>query len=311
LFSEDDASKVIVREVQNINPYLVAGPTTIVQASTRPSNGLPVMMFGNMPRDDGQLLFDMEEAREFVEIDARASRFMRDFVGSEDAIHGGRRRCIWVSASEWEEASRIPLVLQRFQAVAVARRAMKAPSTQSFALKPYRFVQIQGTAHRHSFLVPRHSSEHRKYLPVALYDQYTIVADSAFAIYDAAMWAFALLVSRIHLVWIANVCGKIKTDFRYSNTLGWNTFPTPRFTEKNKADMSLAAERILVARERYFPAALADLYEPDSMPLDLREAHELNDELIERMYIGRRFRNDSERLEELFSTYANPGRRSS
>ena len=116
----------------------------------------------------------------------------------------------------------------------------------------------------------------------------------------------ALIASRLHLIWIATVCGKLKTDFRYSNTLGWNTFPVPTLTEKNKADLTRCAEDILLAREHYFPASIADMYDPDRMdeefPL-VREAHERNDETLERIYIGRRFKNDTERLEKLFDLY--------
>jgi len=121
----------------------------------------------------------------------------------------------------------------------------------------------------------------------------------------------AIIASLLHIVWITTVCGKLKTDLRYSNTLGWNTFPVPTLTEKNKADLIRCAEDILLAREAHFPATVADLYDPDAMPADLREAHERNDEVLERIYIGRRFRNDTERLEKLFELYtkmaASPG----
>jgi hypothetical protein len=113
----------------------------------------------------------------------------------------------------------------------------------------------------------------------------------------------AIIASRMHLVWIATVCGKLKTDFRYSNTLGWNTFPVPRLTAQDKADLTRTAENILLAREAHFPATIADLYDPDAMPDDLRRAHDENDEVLERIYIGRRFRNDTERLEKLFDLY--------
>jgi hypothetical protein len=113
----------------------------------------------------------------------------------------------------------------------------------------------------------------------------------------------ALIVSRLHLVWIATVCGKLKTDYRYSNTLGWNTFPVPPLTDQNKADLTRCAEDILLAREAHFPATIADLYDPDTMPANLRAAHERNDETLERIYIGRRFKNDTERLEKLFELY--------
>jgi hypothetical protein len=136
-----------------------------------------------------------------------------------------------------------------------------------------------------------------------LIDSRSTVTSEAFALYDAPLWNMALIASRLHLVWIATVCGKLKTDFRYSNTLGWNTFPVPALTDNNKADLTRCAEDILLAREAHFPATIADLYDPEKMPADLRTAHERNDEVLERIYIGRRFRNDTERLEKLFELY--------
>jgi hypothetical protein len=120
---------------------------------------------------------------------------------------------------------------------------------------------------------------------------------------EAPLWGMSIAVSRLHLAWAATVCGKMKTDYRYSNTLGWNTFPVPRLTAQNKADLTRTAENILLAREAHFPATIADLYDPEAMPDDLRSAHEENDEVLERIYIGRRFRNDTERLEKLFDLY--------
>jgi len=131
----------------------------------------------------------------------------------------------------------------------------------------------------------------------------TIVSNLAFALYDAPLWNLSLIASRLHLVWIATVCGKLETRYRYSNTLGWNTFPVPPLTDKMKTDLTHCAEDILLAREAHFPATIADLYDPEKMPADLREAHERNDEVLERIYIGRRFRNDTERLEKLFDLY--------
>jgi len=154
--------------------------------------------------------------------------------------------------------------------------------------------------------VPSVSSESREYLPVGYCNSGTIVSNLAFALYDAPLWNMALIASRLHLVWIATVCGKLKTDFRYSNTLGWNTFPVPTLTEQNKADLTRCAEDILLAREHYFPATIAEMYDPARMDTEfplVREAHERNDETLERIYIGRRFKNDTERLEKLFEMY--------
>lgn len=303
LFSITDDGDFVAREVSYINAYLAPTFNLIVEAESMPINGLDQMMFGNMPRDGGYLLLSGEDRMDFIEADPRSSKYLKDFVGSEDAIYGKRRVCIWVNEGEYQAACDILDLENRFKSVAQERQGMKAASTQSFAKKPYRFVQIQGVAKYHSYLVPRHSSESRPYLPIALYNQETIVADSAFSIYDAPLWNFALLVSRLHLVWVATVCGKLETRYRYSNTLGWNTFPVPLLTEQNKADLTACAEAILLAREAHFPATIADLYDPETMPENLRHAHERNDEVLERIYIGRRFRNDTERLEKLFELY--------
>ncbi|MBY0345966.1 MAG: lactate dehydrogenase, partial [Neisseriaceae bacterium] len=136
-----------------------------------------------------------------------------------------------------------------------------------------------------------------------LEDNQTIIGDSAFALYDAPLWNMALIASRLHLVWIATVCGKLETRLRYSNTMGWNTFPVPTLTEQNRRDLTACAENILLAREAHFPATIADLYAEGAMPDNLRHAHTYNDEVVERIYIGRLFKNDTERLEKLFDMY--------
>lgn len=151
--------------------------------------------------------------------------------------------------------------------------------------------------------MPRTSSESRSFLPAGVVDAKTVVSSEAFAIYDADLWQLGILVSRAHLIWIATTCGQLETRYRYSNVLGWNTFPVPTLTEKNKADLTACAEDILLAREAHFPATIADLYDPEKMPENLRAAHDRNDETLERIYIGRRFKNDTERLEKLFEMY--------
>src|SRR5690606_6584769 len=141
------------------------------------------------------------------------------------------------------------------------------------------------------------------YLPCGVLERGTILSNKNYALYDAPLWNMAIIASRLHWVWIGAVCVRLEMRFSYSNTLGWNTFPIPQLTEKNKEDLTRCAEEILIARERYFPATIADLYDPDKMPEDLRQAHERNDEVLERIYRGRRFKNDTERLEKLFELY--------
>ena len=304
LYVHDADGTVLERLCDNINPYLVDGQNMVVEARREPPKDRAPMLFGNMPRDGGHLIASYEDKRTEATRDEIFERFLRRFVGSEDFIQGKLRYCLWIEQDQWSEASRSPAISQRLDAVKAMRLASKASSTRDYAKAPFRFVQIQGKAEQSALIVPRVSSERRPYLPVGLLDATTIVADSAFALYDAPLWSLAMIASRLHLVWIAAVCGKLKTDYRYSNTLGWNTFPVPTLTDQNKVDLARCAEDILLARELHFPATIADLYDPESMPANLRQAHERNDEVLERIYIGRRFRNDTERLERLFAMYA-------
>ena len=214
-----------------------------------------------------------------------------------------QRYCLWLSDEDVDLASKIPEIERRINNVRIFRASSKAAETRPAADFPHRFRQVQGVSKKLAFIIPRVSSERRNYLPIGLLPEKSIVADSAFALYDAPLWNMAIIASKLHLVWIATVCGKLETRLRYSNTLGWNTFPLPTLTEKNKADLTRCAEDILLAREAHFPATIADLYDPETMPDNLRAAHDRNDEVLERIYIGRRFRNDTERLEKLFELY--------
>ncbi|MGX1260004.1 class I SAM-dependent DNA methyltransferase [Sinorhizobium fredii] len=303
LFSVGDDGATIVRETDNINAYLVAAPNIEVEGVSRPISNLATMQFGNHPYYGAQLIFSTSDAERMRKTDPRAARFIRPLYGSQEFIAAVPRACLWIGDNEAEEAEAIPPIAERMGAVVIARRAAKQDkAAQKLAETPYRF-RDQETAEDHVLVVPRVSSENRPCLPVGLLGADAIIQDQAFALYDAPLWNMALIASRLHLVWIATVCGKLETRYRYSNTLGWNTFPVPMLTEKNKADLTRCAEDILLAREAHFPATIADLYDPEHMPADLREAHERNDEVLERIYIGRRFRNDTERLEKLFDLY--------
>lgn len=302
IFSLDDDGRTLAQEVSNISPYLTATPTVFVDKQSKTPADRPQMLFGNMPRDGGHLILTREEKMEIVRDYPEAARFIKRFVGSEDMIRGNVRYCIWAHGFE-SEASAIPPLRAHFEAVAEERRKSPADSTRQFAAKAHRFVQIQGVANRSSLIVPRVSSERRRYLPIDMVDENTIVSDSAFAVYDAPLWSFAVIASRMHLVWVAAVCGKLKSDFRYSNTIGWNAFPLPKLLKEDRARLESAARNILVAREGHYPKTIADLYDDEAMPADLRAAHIENDELLERAYAGKRFMNDTERLNALLSMY--------
>ena len=305
IFSINEAGETVSRAVSNISPYLIAGPSLWVEPQSRPiSSDLTPMQFGNHPYYGSGLIFSNEEARSMIRDQPDTAVFVRRLYGSEELIKGKPRSCLWVSDSEAKQAAQFPSINARFLKVAEQRSAAKQDAAaQKLAKTPYRF-RDQITAHRYTTVVPRVSSENRNVLPVGLVGGDDVVQDQAFALYDAPLWNMALIASRLHLVWIATVCGKLKTDFRYSNTLGWNTFPVPRLTEQNKVDLTRCAEDILLARETHFPDTIADLYDPEVMPKNLHAAHEANDDVLERIYIGRRFRNDTERLEKLFEMYA-------
>ena len=210
---------------------------------------------------------------------------------------------LWIKDEHLDEAMQIEPVRLRIERVKAMRLASSKAKTREDANCPHRFGEIRQSGHETVIVVPRVSSENRPYLPVGLLPPRSIVSNLAFALYDAPLWNMALIASRLHLVWVDTVCGKLETRLSYSNTLGWNTFPVPMLTGKNKDDLTRCAEDILLAREAHFPATIADLYDPGRMPDNLRVAHERNDEVVERIYIGRRFKNDTERLEKLFELY--------
>jgi len=303
LFSIGDDGTVISKEVEYINAYLVPGANVVVEALSHPSSNKSSMVWGNKPTDGGNLSLLTTELKELLGQWPEAERYIRPYYGAAEFIRGLERFCIWVDDAEASSAEAIPALRDRFEKVRAFRLSSKAAETRPSAKFPHKFRQIQSIASKHTLIMPQVSSERREYLPIGLLPQRSIVSNLAFALYDSPLWNMALIASRLHLVWIATVCGKLKTDYRYSNTLGWNTFPVPTLTEKNKADLTRCAEDILLAREAHFPKTIADLYDPDDMPADLREAHERNDEVLERIYIGRRFRNDTERLEKLFDLY--------
>ena len=261
------------------------------------------MLYGNQPRDGENLCLTYEELQSCRDAFPSHRNWFKKYIGSAEMIRGHVRGCIWVADEDAAAAAEHPFVGPRLSLVREMRAGSKAPSTQGFATRPHRFVQIQGTAKTHTIVVAKVSSERRRYIPATLFDNQTIVRDLLFGIYDAPVWNFSIVSSALHTAWIATVCGKLKTDYRYSNTMGWNTFPVPKLTEKNKAGLTRCAEDIFLIRKTHFPATIADLYDPEKMPDDLRTAHDRNDETLERIYIGRRFRNDTERLEKLFEYY--------
>ena len=305
LFDEADPSNPIQRQVDYIGAYLVPNIDVIVPPARKPLNGLPEMDYGSKPADGGGLIVS---AHEFERLsDEVARRFIKPYIGSDDYIDGKVRYCLWVKAGEANEAETSDFVTRRAIRVKAFRSESDKTQTRELASSPLQFAEVRHEDDSNSppMVIPIHTGEDRSFLPVGALPPGAVVSNAAYGLYNAPLWCMALIGSRLHLTWIAAVCGKLETRYRYSNTLGWNTFPRPRegFSESNKAELTRRAEEILLAREAHFPATIADLYEPDKMPADLRLAHDRNDEYLEQVYIGRRFRNDTERLEKLFELY--------
>jgi len=303
LFDLDKNGTMVERLSRNINGYLVFSENISVSAERLPPSGRAKMRFGNHPYYANSLILTAYEARGLVKKVPEASNFIRPLLGSKEAVSGNARYCLWIDNLSLSTALKIDEIRERIEEVRRAREA-KIKDKQALALaeQPYRF-RDQHSAKKSLIIVPIVSSENRPVLPVDFCAPETIVHNKAFALYDAPLFNMALIASRLHWVWIGTVCVRLEMRFSYSNTLGWNTFPVPTLTEQNKTDLTRCAENILLAREAHYPATIADLYDPKKMPEDLRAAHDANDETLERIYIGRRFKNDTERLEKLFELY--------
>ena len=295
---ENDSARI----VGYISPYLTAQETQLVSNASSPLSALPSMTNGNAPKDGGNLI--LNNLHELPVGDKLAASLVKQYWGADEIISGIPRYCLWLEDDDLGRVSQSDFLIKRIEGVRESRLKSDKAATRVWAKAPHKFVEIRRPQSEQIFAMPAVTTENRLYLtPILLTGQDVVVTNAAFVMYDPPIWAFGLLTSKLHYVWIATVCGKLETRYRYSNTLGWNTFPVPLLTEQNKADLTACAENILLAREAHFPATIADLYDPATMPENLRHAHERNDEVLERIYIGRRFKNDTERLEKLFELY--------
>ncbi len=295
-------SDAFTKDVDSISPYLIAGEPIIVNKVSKPLSGLPTMVTGNIATDGGNLILSYSEKEALLKEDKASQKLIRKFMGANELTNGKQRWCLWIEDQDLGLANSITSINHRIKKVLGVRKGSRGSQALGGVSSPHRFV-FSPHKSGNSIVVPKVSTCAREYMPCVLSDDDTIVSDLARVIYDCDLWNLSIVSSKIHLVWISVVCGRFRTGFRYSQTLGWNTFPVPALTEKNRADLTRCAEDILLAREAHFPATIADLYDPDNMPENLRRAHERNDEVLERIYIGRRFKNDTERLEKLFDLY--------
>lgn len=297
LFQDDECI-----ETSNISPYLLAMPNTWVKPVSSPQNDLLPMLKGNQPTCGGGLILTAVEAERLSSEFPLSRKYIKRYVGSDEISTGKLRYCLWIEDDEAEDAISIPFISEKLEKVRESRQKSTKKATTDFANQPHRFTERRRT--NDSFIALQCvSSENRPYLTPVLLSSESVISNRCFGIYGSPYFYLAILSSSLHQIWCETTSGKLETRLNYSNTLTWNTFSLPKLTEKNKEDLTRCAEDILLAREAHFPATIADLYDPDKMPENLRHAHDRNDEVLERIYIGRRFKNDTERLEKLFELY--------
>ncbi|WP_353951947.1 DNA methyltransferase [Knoellia sp. S7-12] len=289
-------------EAKNINGYLAEASSSVyIAKSTKPRNGLPAMASGSMPLDGGHLILSSEEAHRLRSQPA-AAPFVKEFLGSDEFISGRDRYALWIPDRDKEAAFANPEIAARADRVADFRARSKRAATADLATVPWRFGYRS-----HQFvpyvLVPKVSSARREYMPLGYLGPETVISDLAFAVYEAEPWLFTLLSSRMHMAWLGAVGGQMKTDFRYSNTIVYNSFPVPPLTDEVKEHLTVAALRVLDVREYHCEKTLAELYDPDLMPDDLRTAHAEVDALVDSIYSKHGYETDEQRLSDLFDMY--------
>ncbi len=288
--------------VSYINPYLSAGSMVVVCKKTDPPIGLPKACFGCMPYDNGNLLFNKPEYDRFVETYPLDAHFLKRIYGSEEFINDIERYCLWIDDDESEEAFRNPEIKKRIERTRQMRLSCTDDGGRKLADKPYQFREHPSLLCE-KIIIPAVSSERREYIPMGYLNEGTVVSNSAFAIYGAQTWLFGILESKMHMVWVRTVGGKLETRYRYSAQLCYNTFPFPNLTSAKRDELQSAAEEVLIVREGHPGMTLAEMYDPDRMPLDLRQAHNILDAVVDSCYPGYPFATDDARLECLFKRY--------
>ncbi|MFN3996184.1 class I SAM-dependent DNA methyltransferase [Algoriphagus sp.] len=291
-----DPNEIIVK---HINPYLLDAKDVFVTKRSTPICDVPKLSFGNMPLDGGNLFLNESEKETLIAKYPQATKYIKRVFGSEEFLHNKTRYCLWLENAQPNELRQIPEILERIEAVRKFRLASIAPSTQKFASTPglFRDRRLPKTY----VVVPKVSSEKRKYIPLGFFTDEYIATDLLFIIPDCSLYHFGVLSSMMHMVWTRNVCGRLKGDYRYSKDIVYNNFPWPVNPSQEKiAEIENSAKRILEVRSGYVSSSLADLYNIKTMPLDLIKAHKELDKAVDKAYRASSFPSESKRLEYLF-----------
>lgn len=292
--------------VKNISPYLVEGLDFAIESRTKPlCRNVPEMVYGSKPTDDGNLIIADADKEAFLNENPLAAPYVKRLIGAEEYLHNQKRWCLWLPDDMSPEIlSSSPGVLRRIAACKQFRLASKKEPTRKDAAFPTKFTEIRQPDSDY-LIIPLHSSELRKYVPIGYFSPTEIVHNSCNCVPHATLWHFGVLTSTMHNAWMRQVCGRLKSDYRYSNKLVYNNYPWPmEATEKQKESVALAAQVVLDARAQFPDASLAALYNPLTMPPALTKAHQELDRAVERCYRPKPFENDRQRVEYLFELYA-------
>ncbi len=298
-----------VRQVGNISPYLVEGPDVVVTSRSRPLGDMPPMMKGSQPTDDGNLLLDEQERADFLRADPDAGDFIRPFVGAHEFINRQQRWCLWLKDAPPEELRKHPAILNRIARVRAFRAQSRKDATRRKASTPTIFDEDRQPTDGHYLIVPSVSSERRAYIPIGFMPHTVVASNLCLIIPDATPYHFGILTSAMHMAWVRVVCGRLKSDYRYSKDIVYHNFPWPDATPEQQATVARLAQGILDARARFPDSSLADLYDPRSMPAELARAHQALDRCVDKLYQHAGFESDGGRLAMLLRKYESNERR--
>jgi hypothetical protein len=284
-----------------INAYLVDAPAIFIQKRTAPLCTVPAMIKGSSPTDDGNFLLSQEERDQLIAQDKRLEGLIRPFTGAREYLHNIKRYCIWLKDVSPAKYSHSKEILARLERVKNFRSKSERKATLKGAATPGVFVEVRQPDTDY-IIVPRHSSENRRYIPIGFLSKEIIAGDAVTFIPNATLYTFGVITSGMHMAWMRSVCGRIKSDYRYSNSIVYNNFPWPSPAARQKEAVEKAAQAVLDARAQFPDASLAELYEPLTMPPVLVKAHQTLDRAVEKAY-GKEFTNDADRAAHLFYLY--------
>lgn len=301
--SEGLKGNVVHHKANHINAYLIDAPDIFLENRKSPICDVPPMILGNQPVDGGNFIFTKEEMDEFVRNEPGSVRFFRKWMGSKDFINDAPRYCLWLKDCQPSEMREMPLVMERVSNVREFRAASKRAQTRKFANMPTRFY-AEVVSNGPYLLMPRVSSENREYIPTGFVQPDTLSSDSNMIMNDCTPFHFGVITSKMHMTWMRYVCGRLKSDYRYSAGIVYNNFPWPKASVEQVRDIEDKAGKVLEARELYKGQSFADLYDPDAMPIELRNAHRELDKAVDRAYRKEPFKDDNDRMAFLFDEYA-------